>query len=79
MALPKHPPGPPMTLGNTLKEMLWLACSEVATKVGSSRFHQALLHVRRVKAGTPSTHPLTGAELRALRRLHREASLRSYS
>ena len=36
-------------------------------------FNQATLHVRRVKAGTPSTHPLTGAELRALRRLHREA------
>ena len=36
-------------------------------------FNQATLHVRRVKAGTPSTHPSTGAELRALRRLHREA------
>jgi type 1 fimbriae regulatory protein FimB/type 1 fimbriae regulatory protein FimE len=34
----------------------------------------AVLHVRRVKAGTPSTHPLTGREMRALRRLHREAS-----
>ena len=33
----------------------------------------ATLHVRRVKAGTPATHPLTGRELRALRRLHREA------
>jgi integrase len=37
-------------------------------------FNQAVLHVRRVKAGTPSTHPLTGAELRALRRLQREAA-----
>ena len=37
-------------------------------------FAQALLHVRRVKAGTPSTHPLTGAELRALRRLQQEAA-----
>src|SRR6185312_15676225 len=33
----------------------------------------ALLHVRRIKAGTPSTHPLTGRETRALRRLRREA------
>ena len=33
----------------------------------------AVLHVRRVKAGTPSTHPLSGRELRALRRLQREA------
>ena len=30
------------------------------------------LHVRRVKCGTPATHPLGGAELRALRRLQRE-------
>jgi integrase len=31
------------------------------------------LHVRRVKQGTPATHPLAGVELRALRRLQREA------
>jgi integrase len=37
-------------------------------------FNGGTLHVRRVKAGTPSTHPLTGAELRALRRLQREAA-----
>ncbi len=33
----------------------------------------ANLHVRRVKNGTPSTHPLSGRELRALRRLQRES------
>ncbi len=32
----------------------------------------ATLHVRRVKQGTPSTHPIVGDELRALRRLQRE-------
>jgi integrase len=32
-------------------------------------FDSATLHVRRVKNGTPSTHPLTGSELRVLRRL----------
>jgi hypothetical protein len=32
-----------------------------------------VLHVRRVKNGTPSTHPLLGDELRALRRLQRES------
>ena len=32
----------------------------------------AILHVRRAKNGTPATHPLTGKELRALRRLQRE-------
>ena len=37
----------------------------------------ALLHVRRVKNGSPATHPLTGKELRALRRLQREQELRS--
>jgi integrase len=31
---------------------------------------QARLHVRRVKEGTPSVHPLQGDELRALRRLN---------
>ena len=32
----------------------------------------AILHVRRVKQGSPATHPLTGMELRALRKLQRE-------
>jgi integrase len=36
-------------------------------------FAAAVLHVRRVKNGTPSTHPLRGEELRALRRLQRES------
>jgi site-specific recombinase XerD len=36
-------------------------------------FEAAVLHVRRVKRGTPSTHPLTGSELRALRRRRRES------
>ena len=35
-------------------------------------FRTATLHVRRVKAGTPATHPILGDELRALRRLQRE-------
>jgi len=32
-----------------------------------------VLHVRRVKNGTPSTHPLLGDELRAPRRLQHES------
>jgi type 1 fimbriae regulatory protein FimB/type 1 fimbriae regulatory protein FimE len=36
-----------------------------------------ILHVRRVKAGTPATHPLTGRELRDLRRLQREQDPKS--
>jgi integrase len=32
---------------------------------------EGVLHVRRVKNGTPATHPLTGKELRALRKLER--------
>jgi integrase len=31
------------------------------------------LYVTRVKSGTPSTHPLAGIELRALRKLQRES------
>ena len=43
----------------------------------SLRWHQVdlgqgLLHVRRRKNGNPSTHPLHGPELRALRRIQRE-------
>ena len=37
-------------------------------------FKAATLHVRRLKNGTPSTHPLTGRELRALRRHQRESA-----
>lgn len=33
---------------------------------------QGLLHVRRIKNGLPSTHPLRGIELRALRQLKRD-------
>jgi integrase len=40
-------------------------------------FRTATLHVRRVKQGTPSTHPILGDELRALRRLQREQEPRS--
>ena len=36
-------------------------------------FATATLHVRRIKHGTPATHPLTGRELRALRHHQREA------
>jgi site-specific recombinase XerD len=35
------------------------------------------LHVRRVKQGSPSTHPLLGDELRRLRRLQREQEPKS--
>jgi integrase len=35
-------------------------------------FDRATLAVRRVKQGSPSTHPIQGDELRALRRLQRE-------
>ena len=39
----------------------------------------ALLHVRKLKNGSPATHPLTGKELRALRRLQREQDTKSLS
>jgi type 1 fimbriae regulatory protein FimB/type 1 fimbriae regulatory protein FimE len=34
---------------------------------------KARIHVNRAKNGEPSTHPLSGVELRALRRLKRES------
>jgi integrase len=37
-------------------------------------FSTASIHIRRVKKGTPATHPLTGLELRALRKLQRETA-----
>jgi len=36
-------------------------------------WNSATIHVRRVKSGKPSTHPIRGDELRALRKLQREA------
>ena len=40
-------------------------------------FETATLHVTRVKKGTPSTHPIKGDEMRALRRLAREQDPKS--
>jgi integrase len=40
-------------------------------------FATATLHVRRVKQGSPSTHPILGDELRMLRRLQREQEPKS--
>ena len=40
-------------------------------------FASGSLHVRRVKRGTPSTHPILGDELRALRRLQRKQEPKS--
>src|ERR1039458_8386738 len=37
-------------------------------------FNSATMHVSRVKNGKPSTHPIRGDELRALRKLQREAT-----
>jgi type 1 fimbriae regulatory protein FimB/type 1 fimbriae regulatory protein FimE len=36
-------------------------------------FKMAMLHVRRAKNGTPATHPLTGREMRALRKHQRDS------
>jgi integrase len=40
-------------------------------------FSRATLAVRRAKRGTPSTHPLQGDEMRALRKLQREQDPKS--
>jgi integrase len=41
-------------------------------------FDSARLHVRRVKNGVPSVHPLKGDEMRALRKLKRDAGNAEY-
>ena len=48
------------------------AAEVVDLRWGQVDFKTATLHVRRVKQGTPSTHPILGDELRALRRLQRD-------
>jgi type 1 fimbriae regulatory protein FimB/type 1 fimbriae regulatory protein FimE len=53
--------------GPRASELIDLRWEQVDLKGG-------VLHVRRVKQGTPATHPLTGRELRALRRQGREAA-----
>jgi integrase len=54
-----------------------------ASELCSLRWEQvdlvhARLHVSRLKSGMPSVHPLTGSELRALRRLQREQEPNRY-
>ena len=44
----------------------------VALKWDQIDLKQGLLHVRRNKNGTPSTHPLGGQEIRDLRRIQRD-------
>lgn len=41
-------------------------------------FKAATLHVRRVKLGTPSTHPIMVDAIRALRRMQREQEPKSW-
>jgi site-specific recombinase XerD len=52
--------------GLRVAELVALPWDQVDLKAG-------LLHVRRLKNGTPSTQSLHGPEVRALRRLHRES------
>lgn len=57
--------------GLRVSELVSLRWDQVDLKAG-------LLHVNRVKKGTPSVHPLRGSELRALRRLQRESLISPY-
>ena len=49
----------------------------VALRWDSVDFDRSQIHVARVKGSAASVHPLTGRELRVLRRLHREQSPKS--
>ena len=48
------------------------ACEVVALRWDQIDLKQGVMHVRRRKNGIPSTHPLRGPEIRALRKLARE-------
>ena len=48
------------------------AAEVVGLRWDSVDFNHGRLHVNRAKSGSPSVHPLSGRELRALRRLQRE-------
>lgn len=50
----------------------------VALRWDQVDLEQGLLHVWRLKNGVPSTHPLRGPEIRALRRLRREHGTSPY-
>ena len=49
----------------------------VALRWDAVDFNHSRLHVSRAKNGSPSVHPLSGRELRALRRLQREQEPKS--
>lgn len=53
------------------------AAESVDLRWDQVNFRTATLHVRRVKRGTPSTHPILGDEIRALRRLQRDQEPKS--
>src|SRR5437762_4410107 len=48
------------------------AAEQCAVRWDQLDLSQGLLHVRRVKSGMPSVHPMGGGEIRDLRRLKRE-------
>jgi type 1 fimbriae regulatory protein FimE len=50
----------------------------VALRWDQLDLEQGLLHVSRLKNGVPSTHPLRGPEIRALRRLRRDYGVSPY-
>lgn len=50
----------------------------VALRWDQVDLEQGLLHVSRLKNGVPSTHPIRGPEIRALRRLRREYGISPY-
>lgn len=56
-----------------------LRVSELVTlRWDSLDLEQGLIHIRRLKGGVDSTHPISGNEIRALRRLKRESDISPY-
>ena len=50
----------------------------VGLRWDSVDLEQGLIHIRRLKGGVPSTHPISGGEIRALRQLKRKSDISPY-
>ena len=64
----------------TMLLMTWrhgLRASELCDLEWSTIDFKGSIHIRRIKLGKPTTHPLLGDEIRALRRLQREQDPKS--
>jgi len=70
--------GRPYGTAVTLNRLAQRDIEAMIDGVVGNKLNGTALHVRRIKNGSPSTHPLTGRELRALRQHLRESNRSSF-